>query len=174
MVFCKCCAWAFHSYMSALQLQSLKKVLGQFNGRLAVLEFDPLSLCTILIGVMLSTSLLYLSVLFGGGRGWIWVEEGFKLHVHYCLETAVALCEGNKVQNGLSVTTHFFNDCSSLYSILNSYIMSWICWCVWPLTPLDFTTPTNSMNFHFWELMFIQLSHYFCSCIITNMWHVTW
>ena len=39
-----------------------------------------------LIGVILSTSLLDLSTLFGGGRGGIWVEEGFKLHARYCLK----------------------------------------------------------------------------------------
>ena len=52
---------------------------------MAVIEFVPLSPCTMLIGVMLSTSLLDLSILFGGGRGGIWVE-GFRLHAHYCLK----------------------------------------------------------------------------------------
>ena len=56
---------------------------------MAVIEFGPLSPCTLLIGVMLSTSLLDLSTLFGGGRGGMWVEEGFKLHAHYCLKNTV-------------------------------------------------------------------------------------
>ena len=45
----------------------------------------PLSPLTMLIGIMLSTSLLDLSTLFGGegGSGRIWVEERFKLHAHY-------------------------------------------------------------------------------------------
>ena len=48
----------------------------------------PAPPCTLLIGVILSTSLLDLSTLFGGGRRGIWVEEGFnfKLHAHYCLK----------------------------------------------------------------------------------------
>ena len=56
---------------------------------MAVIEFGPLSPCTMLIGVMLSSSLLGLSTLFGGGRGGKWVEEGFKLHAHYCLKNIV-------------------------------------------------------------------------------------
>ena len=35
---------------------------------------------------VLSTSLMGLSTLFGGSRGRIWVEEGFKLHARYCLK----------------------------------------------------------------------------------------
>ena len=69
-----------------LYLQSLKKVLDDL---IAVLEFGPLSPCTMLIGVMLSTSLSDLSTVFGGGRGGIWVEEGFKVHAHYCFKNAV-------------------------------------------------------------------------------------
>ena len=50
---------------------------------MAVIESTPY---TLLIGIMLSTSLLDLSTLFGGGRGGIWVEEGFKLHAHLLFE----------------------------------------------------------------------------------------
>ena len=56
---------------------------------MAIIEFGPLSLCTMLIGVILSTSFLDLSTLFGGGRGGMWVEEGFKLQAHYCLKNTV-------------------------------------------------------------------------------------
>ena len=61
---------------------------------------------------MLSTSLLHLSTLFGGGRGGM--EERFKLHAHYCLKNAKisALCEKYRVQNGLGIPMHFFSDCS--------------------------------------------------------------
>ena len=66
------------------------------------------------MGVMLSSSLLDLSTLFGGGRGGIWIEEGFKLHAHYCLKTQSKIsagCAENKDQNTPSVPTRFFNDC---------------------------------------------------------------
>ena len=56
---------------------------------MVVIEFDPLSPCTLLIGVMFSTSLLDHSTLFGGGRGGIWVEEGFKLHEKRGLKLAL-------------------------------------------------------------------------------------
>ena len=56
---------------------------------MAVLEFNSLSPFTMLTGVMLSTSLLYLSTLLSGGRRRIWVEEGLKLHSHYCLKNAI-------------------------------------------------------------------------------------
>ena len=53
-----------------------------------------------LIGAMLSTSLLDHSTLFGGGRGGIWVKDGFKLHAHHCLKKmslklALAVREAN-------------------------------------------------------------------------------
>ena len=61
----------------------------------------------------MSTSLLDLSTLFSGGRGGIWVEEGFKLHAHYCLSKISVSCEENNDQNRLSIPTNFFNDCLS-------------------------------------------------------------
>ena len=54
---------------------------------MAVTEFGTPP--TMLIGVMLSSSLLDLSTLFDGGRGGIWVEEGFKLREHCCLKNTV-------------------------------------------------------------------------------------
>ena len=53
---------------------------------MAVIEFVPLSLYIMLIGVILSTYLLEISALFCGGKGEIWAEEDFKLHAHYCLK----------------------------------------------------------------------------------------
>ena len=47
------------------------------------------------------------------GWGGIWVEEGFKLHAHYCLKNTVCLklalyLRKTKSKNGSSVPTHFF------------------------------------------------------------------
>ena len=62
-----------------------KTVLEQFNGSNWICP-PPFPPCSMLIGVTLSTSLLHLSTLFGGGWGGIWVEEGLKLHAHFCLK----------------------------------------------------------------------------------------
>ena len=35
---------------------------------------------------MLTISLLDVSAMFDGGRGGMWVEEGFKIHARYCLK----------------------------------------------------------------------------------------
>ena len=66
------------------ELQALKKKC--WDDLMAVIQHGLLFLCTMLIGVMLSMSLLDLLTLFSGRRGGIWVEEGFKLYAHYCLE----------------------------------------------------------------------------------------
>ena len=49
---------------------------------MAVIEFALLSPCTLLTGVMLSTSLLDLSTLFGGGRGGDGLKKGLSyMHI---------------------------------------------------------------------------------------------
>ena len=47
---------------------------------MAFVEFDALFPCTVLIGVLLSTSLLDRSTLFGGEWEGIWAEEGY-MHI---------------------------------------------------------------------------------------------
>ena len=69
-----------------MKLQSLKKCC---NYLMAVIEFKtPLS-SAMLIGVMLSSSLLDLSTLFGGGGEGCGLKKSFKLHAYYSLKGPV-------------------------------------------------------------------------------------
>ena len=59
--------------LTFLELESLKKV---WDDLMVVLEFDPLSPCTMLIGALLLTSLLFLSTLVGWLREVIGLKKG--------------------------------------------------------------------------------------------------
>ena len=92
------CCWTLHSWCLFCNHWKCSDNL------MAIIEFDPpLSPCTMLIGVMLSTSLLHLSTLFGAGRGGIWAEEESSyIHARYCSKTLSnigASSEEKKVQN---------------------------------------------------------------------------
>ena len=87
---------------------------------MAVIEFGPLPRI-LLIGVMLSTSLLDLSTLFGGGKGGIGLKKGSS-YMHIIVwkmgSKISASCEENNNQNRPSVPTNFFNDCLSQVKII--------------------------------------------------------
>ena len=108
-------------------LQSLKKVLGRFNGSNWIYPPPPTS-CKMSIGVILSTSLLDLATLFGG------VEEGYGLKKGSSYMSIIvwktglkirAGCEEIKDQNGPSVPTNFFNDCRWLRSLSFWFSCDW-------------------------------------------------
>ena len=85
--------------LNSLYPQSLKK---HWDDSIAVTDLVPSISCTMLIGVMLSTSLLDLSTLFGGGWEGYELKKGssyMHIIVSETLSEIIASNEEKKVQN---------------------------------------------------------------------------